>query len=128
MLRSRMITRCRGRRNRSFVMSISRSLGPCERNGQGVGAVLDQLDDVEHRLARHRANEREQGPRAETVAAIEDRKTHSHPSSVAASRAPSALSYCRLAWPIAAHTTSSKIWSSLRPDALAAAMSSSVTW
>jgi hypothetical protein len=32
-----------------------------------------------------------------------------------------------VAWPIAAHTAISKIWSSLRPDALAAAMSPSVT-
>ena len=39
-----------------------------------VGAVLDQLDDVEHRLARDRSNEREKCLRTETVAAIEDRE------------------------------------------------------
>ena len=35
--------------------------------------------------------------------------------------------YCRVAWPAAAHTTISKIWSSLRPVATTAAMSVSVT-
>jgi hypothetical protein len=33
----------------------------------------------------------------------------------------------RVAWPMAAHTTISKIWSSLSPEALAAAISSSLT-
>src|SRR5262249_30724629 len=61
------------------------------------------------------------------MAAIEDREAHAHSFSVAALSAASAVSYCRLAWPTAAHTTISKIWSSLRPDSLAAAMSSSVT-
>ncbi len=93
-----------------------------------VSSVLDQLDDVEHRLARDRSNEREKRLRTETVAAIEDCEAAcSLLPVVAASRAASAVSYCRVACPIAAHTTISKIWSSLRPDPLAAAISSSVT-
>src|SRR5262249_39784788 len=92
-----------------------------------IGAVHDQLDGVRYRLARDRANEREQDLDAEPVPAVEDRKAHAHSFSVAALRAASALSYCRVAWPTAAHTTISKPWSSLRPDALAAATSWSVT-
>src|SRR5262249_28346629 len=92
-----------------------------------VGAVPDQLNDVQHRLARDCVNKREQRFRAESVTTIENREAHSHPFPVAASRAASAAWYCRVAWPIAAPTTSSKIWSSLTPDARAAAMSSSVT-
>src|SRR5580704_3025123 len=92
-----------------------------------VGAVLDQLDDVEHRLARDRPNEREKGLRTETVAAIEYSEAHAQSFPVTASRAASAASYCRVAWPIAAHTTISNIWSSVRPVARTAATSSSVT-
>jgi hypothetical protein len=46
---------------------------------------------------------------------------------VRASRAASAVSYCRVACSIAALITISKTWSSLRLDALAASESSSVT-
>src|SRR5262249_54798058 len=49
------------------------------------------------------------------------------PPPIAASRAASAVSYCRVDWPIAAQTTTSKIWSSLKPASRTAAMSSSVT-
>src|SRR5262249_26681982 len=92
-----------------------------------IGAVLDELDDIEHRLSRDCVNEREQGLRAQAVAAIQDREAHAQFLLVAASRLASACSYCRVAWPIAAHTTISKIWSSLRPEVRAAAKSSSVT-
>src|SRR5258708_82027 len=92
-----------------------------------LGTVHDQLDDLRCRLARDRADDREQGLDAETVAAIEDGEAHGHPCLVAASRAASAPSYCRVAWPIAPQTTISKTLSSLRPDASAAATSASVT-
>src|SRR5215831_4958201 len=92
-----------------------------------VSPVLDQLDDVEHRPARRRSNEGEKCLHAETVPVIEDRKPHTHCFPVASLRAANAISYCRVAWPTAAHTTISKTWSSLNPDAFAAAMSSSVT-
>src|SRR5258707_7647502 len=82
-----------------------------------LGTVHDQLDDLGCRLARDRADDREQGLDAETVAAIEDGEAHGHPCLVAASRAASAPSYCRVAWPIAPQTTISKTLSSLRPDA-----------
>src|SRR5215472_2436202 len=91
-----------------------------------IRAVLDQLDDIEHRLARDRSNEGEKDLRTEAMAAIEDLQPHAH-SFPAASRAVSPASYCRVACPTAPHTTISKIWSSLRPDFRAAAMSSSVT-
>src|SRR5580700_3310249 len=78
-----------------------------------IGPIQDQLDGVHDRLARYRADEREQGLRAETVAVIEDREAHTY--SFAASRAASAASFCRAAWPIAAQTTISKIWSWVRP-------------
>ena len=68
---------------------------------------------------------REQDLCTETVAAIEDCETHASVL-LRRLRAASAVSYCRVAWPTVAHTTISKIWSSLRPHALAAAISSSV--
>src|SRR5262249_10052798 len=55
---------------------------PLHRLAVEVGAVLDQLDDVEYRLTRDRPNEREQSPRTQTVAAIEDRETHARSYSV----------------------------------------------
>src|SRR5262249_25856815 len=92
-----------------------------------IGAVHDQLDGVRYWLARDRANEREQDLDAEPMPAVEDRKAHAHSFLVAALTGAGAVSYCRVAWPTAAHTTISKTWSSLRPDALATATSWSVT-
>src|SRR5262249_20499633 len=97
------------------------------RRAEKIGAVPDQLDDLGHGVARDGANEHEQDLRSETVAAIEDREAHAHSVLVASSRAATAVAYCRVAWPIAPHPTISKISSSLRPDALAAVISSSVT-
>jgi len=111
-----------GRRTAHRLLGYSLHWTPVE-----IGPVLDQLEDVEHRLARGGSNEREKCLRAETVAAIEDSKPHAHSFPVAASSAASAASYWRVACPTAAHTTISKIWSSLTPDTLAALMSSSVT-
>src|SRR5215469_11801294 len=61
-----------------------------------VAAVLDQFDDVEQGLARDRANDRKHGLRAETVTVIKNSQTHPYSFSVAASRAASAVSYCRV--------------------------------
>src|SRR5882757_4807178 len=88
-----------------------------------AGTVADQFDHFGCRLARHQANEREQRLGAEAVPLVQDRKTHAHPLLVAVSRAARAESYCRVDWPTAAHTTISKIWSSVRPDAFAMATS-----
>jgi hypothetical protein len=41
-----------------------------------VGAILDQLDHVEHRLARRHSNDAEEHFRAEAVAFVEDCESH----------------------------------------------------
>src|SRR6476619_1471897 len=94
-----------------------------------VGAVERQLDSVDHRLARNQPNKSQQSLRAKAVTSIKDFQPHRRPSlsPVALATEASALVYWRFAWPMAAHTTISKIWSSVRPAARTAAMSSSVT-
>ena len=84
---------------------MSRSL---HRSAVQVRPVRDQLDDVEHRPSRHCSNERKKCLRTVTVAAIEECKPHAHSLPIAFVRAASAVSYCRVACPTAAHTTISK--------------------
>src|SRR5262249_24407852 len=111
-------------RGRSAHGLVGESLHGCP---EEIGAIAHQLDGFGCRLARHPANEREQSLCAEAVPSIQDRETHAHSFPTARSRAARAESYWRVDWPTAAHTTISKIWSSVSPDARAAAMSRSVT-
>src|SRR5580704_1880915 len=94
-----------------------------------AGPVEDQLGGVWYWVPGEHPDEREQrlGPGA--VTAVEDVKSHypASPLTVATARAASPASYSRADWPTAADITSSKSWSSLKPDALAAAKSASVT-
>jgi len=53
---------------------------------------------------RERSDGCEKRLRSEAVAFIDNSHTHAHCSSVAASRAAQAASYCRVAWPTAAQT------------------------
>src|SRR3569833_2819389 len=74
-----------------------------------LSAISDHFDDIEYRLSRDRANDRKQDLRPQAVATIENCESHPHSFSPAASRAARAVLYCRVAWPIAADTTISKI-------------------
>src|SRR5262245_5466217 len=80
-------------RGRSAHRLMDESL---HRRAVEIGAVHHQLDGVRYRLARDRANEREQRLRSETVAPIEDREAHDHSFSVAASGAAGAVLYGRV--------------------------------
>src|SRR5215831_1141907 len=94
-----------------------------------IGLVEDQPGRVRYRVPGEQPDEREQQCGTRAVAAIENVKAH-YPSSWSAAALASAArpaSYSRADCPTAAHITSSKSSSSLKPAARAAAKSASVT-
>src|SRR5262249_36960094 len=94
-----------------------------------IGPVEDQLGGVRYRVPGEQPDEREQQLGTGAVAAVENVKAH-YPSSspaTASARAARPASYSRADSPTAAHITSSKSSSSLKPAARAAAKSASVT-
>src|SRR5215472_5396959 len=94
-----------------------------------IGPVEDQLGGVRYRLPGEQLDDREQQLGAGAVAAVENVKAHYPFSSpaTASARAARPASYSRADCPTAAHITSSKSSSSLKPAARAAAKSASVT-
>src|SRR5262245_22886124 len=94
-----------------------------------IGPVEDQLGGVRYRVPGNQPDDREQHLGTWAVAAVENLKAH-YPSSspaTASARAARPASYSRADCPTAAHITSSKSSSSLKPAARAAAKSASVT-
>src|SRR5215831_7767107 len=92
-----------------------------------IWSVHRQLDGIDDTLAGEEPNHGEHHLRPDRVALVQNREAHGHSFSAAAARAARACSCCRVAWPTAPQTTSSKIWSSLRPAARTAATSWLVT-
>src|SRR5215831_11010106 len=92
-----------------------------------IGPVEDQLGGVRYRVPGEQPDEREQQLGTGAVAAVENLKAHYPSSSPASARAARPASYSRADCPTAAHITSSKSSSSLKPAARAAAISASVT-